>query len=237
VSSQFFDRFPRFYETSETSPSRGRLNLRYEAIFAEHSDIYRGARVLDIASHDARWSLAALQTGASSVTGIEAKASLAEHASANLSAYVADPSRFDLVTGDVFDVLAEKHFEVDVVMCLGFLYHTLRYNELLSRIRAIGPRHVVIDTQVAKGQREPMVRLSLDYAGRERDAVADPYTYGDRVLVGWPNVPALTVMAQAYGYQVERFSDWGSLLRDNPSIDGVTDYAEARRVTVVLSPL
>ena len=56
----FFDAYPRFYETSKTSASRGRLNLRYEAIFGENADVFRGARVLDIASHDGRWSLAAL---------------------------------------------------------------------------------------------------------------------------------------------------------------------------------
>ena len=32
----FFDRYPRFYGTSRTAPSSGRLNLRYEAIFAEN---------------------------------------------------------------------------------------------------------------------------------------------------------------------------------------------------------
>src|SRR6476661_8939613 len=73
TASMFFDKYPRFYETSQTTATRGRLNLRYEAIFAENRDIFAGAKVLDIASHDGRWSLAALECGAASVIGIEAR--------------------------------------------------------------------------------------------------------------------------------------------------------------------
>ena len=69
----FFDAFPRFYETSQTGDPRERINLRYEAIFAHNADVFQGARVLDIASHDGRWSLAALRTGAAEVIGIEAR--------------------------------------------------------------------------------------------------------------------------------------------------------------------
>ena len=57
----FFDAYPRFFETSQTSTQPWRLNLRHEAIFGDNAAAFPGARVLDIASHDGRWSLAALQ--------------------------------------------------------------------------------------------------------------------------------------------------------------------------------
>src|SRR4249919_1385884 len=79
-ASMFFDDYPRFAETSRTAASMDRLNLRYEAIFAENRDILDGARVLDIASHDGRWSLAALATGARSVVGVEARPGLVANA-------------------------------------------------------------------------------------------------------------------------------------------------------------
>src|SRR3990170_6442773 len=60
VTSPFFDQFPRFYETSQTFAYPSRLNLRHEAIFGENQDIFEGRRVLDIASHDGRWSFASL---------------------------------------------------------------------------------------------------------------------------------------------------------------------------------
>jgi hypothetical protein len=39
-ASMFFDEYPRFYETSETSGSSDRLNLRYEAIIGENADVF-----------------------------------------------------------------------------------------------------------------------------------------------------------------------------------------------------
>jgi hypothetical protein len=226
----FFDGFPRFYETSETGVSRGRLNLRYEAIFAENRDVFAGARVIDIASHDGRWSLAALRTGAGEVVGIEAREDLVRAAEENLDRYGGPDDRCRFVRGDVFEVLGREAREADVVLCLGYLYHTLRYNELLRRIKDVDPRYLIVDTGIVRSTR-PVVRLRLESTDPQRNAVADSLTYGDRTLVGWPSRRALELIVEGYGFRVERYSDWGSLLRDNPELDGLEDYAEGRRVT------
>jgi ubiquinone/menaquinone biosynthesis C-methylase UbiE len=232
----FFDRFPRYYETSEVGISRGRLNLRHEAIFAQNADVFEGARVLDIASHDGRWSLAALMSGATEVIGIEAREDLVAVASQNLARDAPSGSSHRFIAGDVFEVLARERLDVDVVLCLGFLYHTLRYNELLHRIRDLNPQCVLIDTSVLKRAGGPFVRLGLDRVGNERMTITDQYSYGSRALIGWPSVSALRLMLRAYGFKIERFSDWGALLRDNPEATGVADYAEGRRVTVRCVP-
>jgi hypothetical protein len=39
-------------------------------------------------------------------------------------------------------------------------------------------------------------------------------------------------MLGAYGYRVERLSDWAGLLRDNPTAQDCGDYADGRRITV-----
>ena len=158
-AAMFFDEYPRFYETSQTAAHRGRLNLRYEAIFAENRDIFAGARVLDVASHDGRWSLAALKTGAAEVVGVEARDELVRAARENLERY-ANGSRYRFVAGDVFEVLSREQIEADVVLCLGFLYHTLRYNELMRRIRDIDPRHLVIDTAVLRRRKAATVTMA-----------------------------------------------------------------------------
>src|SRR3954470_3000649 len=85
----FGEDYPRFIEVSDLTPKlqaqgRGRrhqgrsavqqlnrMNERYEALFAGNRDIFKGARVLDLASHDGRYSFAALKTGAAHVTGVE----------------------------------------------------------------------------------------------------------------------------------------------------------------------
>jgi Methyltransferase domain len=146
TASWFFEQFPRFYVTSSTAPTTARLNLRYEAIFGENRDIFEGASILDLASHDGRWSLAALATGARSVTGIEARPELVKAATENLGEYGYGADRVRFVTGDLHEVLSTQDFEADVVLCLGFLYHTLRYNELLDGIRRTNARYLIIDT-------------------------------------------------------------------------------------------
>jgi hypothetical protein len=230
-ASLFFDRFPRFFETSTTSARRDRLNLRYEAIVGQNADIFPGARVLDIASHDGRWSFAALQAGAAEVTGIEARDDLARAAGETFAHYGVDEGRYRFVVGDVLDVLAREAFQADVVLCLGFLYHTLRYGELMHRIRAVNPRFLVVDTIVLPHERAPVVRIRSESGEAERSAVADAFSHGGRTLVGTPSLRALESILGVYGFEVERYSDWGALLRDNPELTGAGGYARGKRVT------
>lgn len=232
VTRGFFEDYPRFFETSETSATPWRLHLRYEAIFAEHRDAFAGARVLDIASHDARWSLAALRTGASHVTCIEAKPELVEESRANLAAYDVAPDAVDLRTGDVFHVLAEDQPQVDVVLCLGFFYHTLRYVELWKRMSQCGPRTILIDTVIHPGVDEAFVRVTDEPVERQGNAVPDDFSTDEMVVTGRPTVRAMQVMARAYGYRLAGLSDWSALLRDNPDANDIGDYRKGRRVTV-----
>lgn len=229
----FFEQYPRFYWTSSTAPTTARLNLRYEAIFGENRDIFEDAAVLDLASHDGRWSLAALATGARSVLGVEARPELVAAAAENLGEYGYGPDRVRFVTGDVHEVLSTQQVQADVVLCLGFLYHTLRYNELLGGIRRTGARYLIIDTfSPHMMQPDPNVNVITEDADEEGKAAADSYTHGASVLVGRPNLAAIQTMLGAYGYRVERLSDWAGLLRDNPEAENCGDYANGRRVTV-----
>ncbi|HET6877804.1 MAG TPA: methyltransferase domain-containing protein [Jatrophihabitans sp.] len=238
-ASLFFDQYPRFYETSETTATRGRLNLRYEAIFAENRELFQGARVLDIASHDGRWSLAALATGAESVIGIEARPELVENAVETLGHYGYGPDRAQFIAGDVFSTFATTDFDVDVVLCLGFLYHTLRYGELMLGIRKANPRHVIIDTASKIMMRaDPAVSVQRDFHDRQRAAARDDLSFGNSVLVGKPNLEAISVIAKSYGYRIEGLSDWDGLLRDNPelvALGDVVDYANHVRTTIRLA--
>ena len=233
TASWFFDQFPRFYWTSRTATTTARLNLRYEAIFGENRDIFAGASVLDLTSHDGRWSLAALATGARSVIGIEARPELVKAATENLARYGYQADRVSFVTGDVHQVLNTQDFDADVVLCLGFLYHTLRYNELLNGIRRANARHLIIDTFSPHMMAPvPNVNVITEYADQEGRAATDAYTHGPAVLVGLPNLAAIRTMLGAYGYQVERLSDWAGLLRDNPAAENCGDYANQKRITV-----
>ncbi len=210
-----------------------RLNLRYEAIFGENRDIFAGASVLDLGSHDGRWSLAALANGARSVVGIEARPELVRAATENLGEYGYGADRVRFVTGDVHEMLNTQDCGADVVLCLGFLYHTLRYSELLHGIRRTRAQYLIIDSfsPYMMGP-VPNVNLITERADQQGSAAADTYTNGASVLVGRPNLAAIQTMLEAYDYRVERLSDWGGLLRDNPTTEDFGDYANERRITL-----
>ncbi|MFL6135193.1 MAG: class I SAM-dependent methyltransferase [Nocardioidaceae bacterium] len=231
LNSRFFDPYPRFYETSETTALPSRLNLRNEAIFGENRDIIDGARVLDIASHDGRWAFAALKQGARSVVGIEGRPELVEFANESLAQYGIESNRYRFIAADIFAELAEQRIEVDVVLCLGFMYHTLRWNELMTRIRQCKPKYLIIDTAVTDGHRA-RVQLKVEDVGEQRNAIVDEFTHGTAVVSGKPTVRALRTIVEAYGFELEKLSDWSALVRDNPE-DAVEsrDYARGYRVT------
>ena len=148
----FAEDYPRFMDVSELTPRPHRLNERYEAMIASNRDIFDGARVLDLASHDGRYSFAALKAGAAHVTAVEVRQSLVDQGRETFAFYGQDPETYRFVCGDVFEVLAREKFDVDVVLCLGYLYHTFRYTELLYRLHHLAPRHLIVDTMVRLGR-------------------------------------------------------------------------------------
>src|SRR5918992_4208807 len=189
----FADDYPRFIELSELTPEgqdgssaserqRSRMNERYEALFASNRDIFDGARVLDLASHDGRYSFAALKTGAAHVIGVEVRQSLIDRAQEAFAFYGQDPATYRFICGDVFEVLEREKFDVDVVLCLGFLYHTYRHTELMYRINKLAPSHLIVDTMVTRETRQPILKVIHEQdVGDSRSAAKDPFALG-RVL-------------------------------------------------------
>ena len=225
----FFDDHPRFLETSSTSAGVRRLNLRHRALVEANRDVLDGARVLDIASHDGRWSLAALEAGAAHVTGIEARPELVAHAEQTLATYGARQGSYRFVTGDVFAVLADADLDVDVIQCFGFLYHTLRYPEFFSLLRRLEPRHLLMDTRVANVSGR-VIQVLVNESTRQAHAAADDYTEGTKTLVGWPSPGALRLMLRTYGFRVEDTYDWEAVGR-TVGTKLVGRYQRGERVT------
>ena len=141
--NRFFDAFPRFIETSATGPWLDRLNARYLGLIHANRDLLDGARVLDLASHDGRFSFAALQNAAQHVTGIELDHLMRREASENMKVYGVREDRYDFVLGDIFDHI-DRVEPFDVAFCFGILYHITDHMLLLSEIaarRAAAPHH------------------------------------------------------------------------------------------------
>jgi len=225
----FFDAYPDFFETS-TSGHRNRLNKRYRAIIEPNLDIIRGKSILDIASHDGRWSLAANKAGARYILGIEARDHLVKHARENMRKYGVPDGQVEFMLGDVFEVL--KGFEpgrFDTVLCLGFFYHTLYHMELLNQIARLNPKHLILDTCVDVDP-DPMVVVQYeDVTDETAGAVPDE---GGRtcLLVGHPTKKALEMMLRSAGFSC-RYIEWQALGIRNWEF--LREYHEGQRVTVV----
>jgi ubiquinone/menaquinone biosynthesis C-methylase UbiE len=229
MQQEFCDRFPRFLETTETISSRSRLNARWRAIIGWNTAILAGRRVLDLGCHDGRWSFAALEAGARHVIGIEARAHLVQKAAENFSHYGVSADSYDFVTGDAVEALrALKPASIDVVMCLGFFYHTLEHMRLLLEARRLGAEYIIIDTSISPAK-EPIVALAFESTEDTRNAVDYGLTGNNKALVGAPSRSGLLAMLDYAGYQAD-FFDW-----QNNAVGDWTDlpdYAAHVRVTV-----
>jgi SAM-dependent methyltransferase len=225
----FFDDYPRFFESSVTAASPNRLNLRHRACIAGNGAALRDRRVLDIASHDGRWSFAALMAGARHVTGIEARAHLVRHAVANLHAYGVPDDRFRFIEGDVFreiDALASG--SIDTVLCFGFFYHTPHHMGLLAKIERLGPRFLLLDTVVELDPRSAVV-LRSEPTDVESKAAPEAGS-GGRAVVGVPSRAALELMLAHFGWRITYY-DWHRAgIR---SWANVADYRDGHRLSLL----
>ena len=235
----FFDKYPRFLETSTTASRPARLNLRHHGMFESNRDIFSNARVLDIASHDGRWSMAALDTGASHVTGIEGRAELVKNAEETLALYGVDPTTYRFINDDIFDVLMspEDHgVDVDVVMCLGFIYHTLRYQDLFAGVYALKPKYFLIDTAVITTDRA-MILVHREDSSKESAGLDHTFEVDGGLITGRPSVGALELMLEAHGFSITKRFDWLSYLEEHhPDNKAIASYRDGKRVTWLCEP-
>ncbi len=165
-----------------------RLNWRAEMILARNQHLIEGKRVLDIASHDGRFSYACLKLGAKHVTGVEGRQHLVDKAHARCAAMGCDPARYQFSVGDAFDALPRfRSGTFDTILCFGFFYHTIRQVEMMREFQRLDPQAVLLDSTV---ERERLgIRLAL-FLARLRPRHVNPAaalrlwrsTEGDEVL-------------------------------------------------------
>jgi hypothetical protein len=238
MSGGFFGQFDRFLTTSKTSPFLLRLNGRHEAIIAANAQLLRGKQILDIASHDGRWTFAALKAGAAHVTGIEPRQELIVNARNTFTAYGVAANAYEFICGDVFDVLAHRPLSFDAVLCLGFYYHTIRHVELFDRLDRSGANHIVIDTAIAAADGDGnsgVIRLWPDPVELEANACIDSSTRGGSTIVGHPSRAAVRYIASHFGFDTSEF-DWRAFFSRNPgSAKDMADYAADQRTTFCCS--
>jgi hypothetical protein len=222
----FFDHYPRFYQTSTVGANPNRLNARHRVLIEENADCLRGARILDLASHDGRWSFAALKAGSRHVLGIEIQSSLTEAAQETFRAYgiASDAYRFE--TSDVYRRLPDiPACSIDTVFCFGLLYHTAHHQLLFAELARIRPKHLIVDSCICKSP-DAIVELKIERAANSSD---HSYREARPSVVGYPSRRALEMMLTNCGFGI-RYFNWRSIAIQN--WHQIEDYRDGIRVTL-----
>lgn len=229
----FLQTLPRY---AESPLSVNRLNIRHEFIVDAFRDDLSGARVLDLASHDGRWSYALSAAGAREVVGVEARGDLIKQ----FEDYPDDEarSRIRLIEADVFEELprmADAGERFDVVAIFGLFYHVMDHYRLLKQVHALGPRLVIIDSEFLNRDR-PLIKLMLERTGSHLNTIA--HTDGQSAApIGIPSRSAVDMMAETLGYATT-WSDWSVVPEDRRR--GLKEYFDTdrwkSRDTVALRP-
>ena len=197
----FFDFITSIPPYSENAASNVRLNKRHQMIVAPFRGQLQGARVLDLAAHDGRWSYALAEAGAAEVIGIEARQELVDRFDNFPESEFKD--RVELRQGDLFEAL-EEFIETgdtfDVVALYGIYYHIMDHFRVLQLIRKLGAGVILIDSEFAL-RPGPIIELVFE---RTDDALnAAPQYHGqDRAIIGIPSFKAMESMAHALDYDV-----------------------------------
>jgi SAM-dependent methyltransferase len=230
---EFFDRYNNFYETSVTGAISNRLNNRYKALIDSNKALINEQRILDLASHDGRWTFAALKNGAKHVVGIEARPHLVQNSIKNMNRYAIPKRKYDFILGDLlFDIKKVKKNEIDTVFCFGFLYHTIHHMDLLMKIKKINPKYLIIDSLISKSPL-PIIKLKMEKTNGEGAAISNNFN-NNQTIIGLPSRSSLEMMLKSIGFSVV-YHDWDAMnIKD---WRGLQDYKNGLRVTLICKNL
>ncbi|MFD2173802.1 class I SAM-dependent methyltransferase [Rhodobacter lacus] len=231
----FFDFLQGLERYAEDGSGIARLNLRHDFLIAPLRDALAGARVLDLAAHDGRWSYAFAEAGACEVVGIEGRPHLVERFQQFPDGPAKD--RVTLRVGDIFEGMEEalkRGERYDVVGVLGIFYHIMDHFRLMQLVTRFEPKLIVIDSEFALRPGQVIMLVREDPS---KDLNALPQTEGQqKALIGIPSAAALEAMADVLGYDVT-WADWEQVPRGKRG--SVGDYFRAetkRRATAYLTP-
>ena len=213
-----------------------RLDRRQRFIIEPHLKDIRGARVLDLGSHDGRWPYAFSVAGAREVIGIEGRAELI----AEFATYPKGPEK-DRVTLRQRDIneevprLAAEGARFDVVAILGLFYHITTHYTLLSQIRALQPKLILIDGMFMNDA-APVIRLVPEDPARPMNTLP-VYDCQEVTLKGVPSRTATDLMAKNLGYRCD-WLDWGELsLAERRDVPDYFQDGDRCRATCALRPV
>ena len=217
-----------------THSDYNRFNWRWEMLLTRNEDVIKDAVVLDLACNNGRMSYPCLKLGAKKVAGVEARLKLIEQG----KEYLADTeyeNRMEWHQSDLFEFLATaKPKSYDVILCFGFLYHTVKQVEFFRQVKRLQPKHVIIDTSVAKNylwfgrtsffRKPPALFVTIDGPTKTSNTIdIDGVVY-------WPSCSFLEKMFDVIGYRYRRIIYSSKYIKDWA---GLADYKKGIRASYI----
>ncbi len=225
--TEFFDFMRNIPPYSENETTIRRLNNRHRLLVAPFVPQISGARVLDLACHDGRWSYALAAAGATHVHGVEARPELISR----FNAFPDTPfkSRVNLQCNDLFaelEQLVAGGARFDVIAVFGIFYHIMDHFRLLSLAKRLHPRIIIIDSEFITLD-NAMIQLLKEEVANPLNATADAPGL-THTVVGVPSRRATGFMAEALDMEIT-WLDHDLILGDDR--EGMHDYFREGRKT------
>ena len=127
-----------------------RFNMRWKHLFADNQQHIEGKKVLDLACNNGRMAYPCIDLGAEKVFGVEARGSLIASGKEYFDS-LGISDRMQWHQADAFEFMdAATPGAFDVILCLGFLYHTTRQVDFFRAVKRLRAKTVIIDSSIAK---------------------------------------------------------------------------------------
>jgi tRNA (mo5U34)-methyltransferase len=176
-----------------------------------------GHRVLDLGCNAGFWSLAAVETGADFVLGIDARETFIEQAKLVFAAKQVDPARFRFEQGNFFEQPLGEGF--DVVLCLGVMEVTAKPVALFELMSRAGAETILLDTHISR----------LGSSMFEVSRLSNPRAVVERDMVLIPTRQAVVELAASFGYETV------PLAYNISDYTGLEDYQRSQRLAFLCS--
>ena len=226
----FFDDYPEFFKTSSTGSILNRLNKRYTTLIESNKSIIKNSSILDLGSHDGRWSFAAIKNGAINVLGIEGREHLVKNSHKNMELYKIPKERYSFIKGDVLEEIKKIQPETfDIVFCFGLFYHIMNHVELLEEIKRLKAKYLILDASISESDK-PIIELIEEDSNVEASGIKSKYSTSNQALVGYPSKNAIELMLKNFGYSFFYY-DWHNVGIEN--WEHIDDYHLNRRISLV----
>jgi hypothetical protein len=226
--------FLKGHGVTESVAAAQRMHERHKRIIEANPDSFQGKTVLDLASHNGRWTYAALEAGATFALGIEARQELI---SRGIPEFVEIPQeKYQFICGDIFDqqalASAAGYRKFDTVLCLGIFYHITDHYRLIRQMRSFNPSSIIFDSSFLTGDTSA-VRFRQEDSSDPSNALPE-HDDVSGALKGLASIGFMRQTAALSGYDMH-IIPWRRDNTDHP--ESVEDYLdstrEARRLTMI----